>query len=87
MTEFKLDHKITEEDVKKLNELLAGSGWTVGKLWSEFFYLEMDIKRAGQYGYTADDLDEMRRLYELKASLQNKQDKIFRDLKEEVKHD
>jgi len=83
MTEFKLDHKIDEETVRKLNKILEGSGWTVGKLFTEAFYLDSDIKRAGKYGYAEEDLEEKRRLYDLKFSMQKKQTAIFNDLKEE----
>jgi hypoxanthine-guanine phosphoribosyltransferase len=82
MTEFKLDHKITEEDVKELNKLLEGSGWTIGKLFLEHFYLEMDTTRAGKYAYYSDDPEEARKLADLKFSLEKKQALILNDLKE-----
>lgn len=91
MIEFiKLDHKIDLETVKKLNKILEGSGWTVGKLFLEASFLDSDIKRAGHDAYYAscdDDIDEGRKKYAFKKSLEDKQRAIETDFREEEKHD
>lgn len=76
--ELKLDHTIDFETIKKLNQILQPSGWSVGKLFYQFSMLELDIKRASTYAYYSEP-EEAENNYSLKRSLEKKLENILRD--------
>lgn len=68
--EPKIMHTIDMETVEKLNEVLKGTGWTVGKLYYELTLLESDIKMIGIEAYNSDQKTS-KELYETKQRLED----------------
>lgn len=85
--DFKLNHSITFEDIKKINEYLKGSGWSVAKIFYECSALDSDISLASHYAFHSQ-YDEAKEKYDFKRSLEKKRDNILMGKEEEEeKHD
>lgn len=80
--DFKLNHSITFDDIKKINKLLEGSGWSVRKLFYECSALDTDIKLASRYAYVSE-FDEAKKKYAFKRTLEKKRDNILIGKEEE----